>query len=525
MFRRATARNQNDLTEMRDPMRISTKIASTLVAFGVMIALSACSGDPSSNVSGGGGGPVRIAVKNIPTTLDPGQNFHLDQYAIMNLTSGTLTELNPDAKGVHMGLAESVQAAGDLQYVVKLKPNLKFSDGSSLTAKDVAASFSYYLADKSNGYSYTYTRIAKVTAVDDVTVNFDLTKPYPSLPIILALPSSAIIPSAAIEARHSKDIYKGDPLPTAGQFEVASFNSDEITFKANPNYVGSKPSTKSVIVKKVSDPAARLAQLQGGEIDVADNLSPKEASQLNAPAKVHTTFAPIGATFLMMNNRANSVLSDVRIRKALALAVDRKQVNEVAYAGQNRPALGLWGNASTYNEDTFSADAAPANAKQMLAGTKCANGCVLKFVVNSSDQTAADTAVVVQQNLKAIGIQVNLQSVESATASDLESKGNFDLVVTGSLDVADYPDGFLDFTLGPVLDGFYTGYSSPQMSKLIESVDVATGSERTTAAHQLTAQWEKDLPNAPLVDFADVWASRVTADRFTMNDSYFYRIG
>ncbi|RWM12373.1 MAG: ABC transporter substrate-binding protein [Mesorhizobium sp.] len=469
-------------------------------------------------------GTLRIGIDQFPTNLDPGQNPWQQQQAIMHLIAGTLTNQEPDGKQVTMGLAASIEP-GDKRFVVKLKPDLKFSDGSALTATDVVASFNYYMNDKTNGYSYTFTPIERVIATDDLTVEFELKRPYPSLPFILALPSSEIIPSESIEARGSKDLYNGDhPLPAAGPFQVQSFGQDQITLQRNSHYAGTQPSTKTVIFKKIIDPAARLAQVQGGEIDWADGISPKQVGQLSAPVEVRSALAINGLSFLSLNNRDSSLLSDVRIRKAIAVAINRKQINEVVHAGQSQPALSLWATASRYSRPFLSADPDVTRAKELLAGTKCENACKLKLITSSASEAGGDTVIVVQQNLKAIGIEVDIVKAEGATINEWLTQGNFDLWAGGSFDVADFPDGYLAWTVGQANEALYSGYSSSEMNRLIEQVNMTTGSERDAAVAALNALFEKDLPLVPTTNIVSVSASRVPSEILNISPTMYLEV-
>ncbi|WP_292519830.1 ABC transporter substrate-binding protein [Mesorhizobium sp.] len=488
-----------------------------LVTVSAMLAASA-SGHASDNDA------LTIGIDHFPTNLDPGQNAWRQQQAILHLAAGTLTNQESDGKQVTMGLAASVEPA-DKRFLVKLKPGLKFSDGSALTATDVVASFKYYMNDKTNGYGYTFAPIEKVIATDDLTVTFELKQPYPSLPFILALPSSAIIPSEFVDAKDPKDIYSGDhPLPTAGPFQVQSFGQDEITLQRNPYYAGAQPSTKTIIFKKITDPAARLAQLQGGEIDWADNISPKLLPQLAAPVEARSAMAINGLDFLSLNNRNNSLLSDVRIRKAIAAAINRKQLNAIAYAGRSQPALSLWASASRYNKPFLSPDPDVTRAKELLAGTKCENGCGLKLITNSASEGASDTAIVVQQNLKAIGIEVEMVKADGATINDWLTQANFDIWAGASFDVAEFPDGYLAWTIGQPSEAQFSGYKSPEMTRLMQRVNFATGSERDAAVADLNALFEKDLPIVPTTNYVVVSASRVPSEVFNIAPTMYFDV-
>ena len=247
---------------------------------------------------------------------------------------------------------------------------------------------------RTNGDATQFASIAKVTAVDDATVTFDLKYPYPALPFMLAQVEMAVLPSESIAAKgtSAKDLYAGDPLPSAGQFRVQSLTKDEIVLQVNPNYgpAGPLPSVKTLTFKQIDDPNARLAQVQSGQLDYADAIPPKQTGQLSAPVEVRKVQAAFGANFLQINNRPNGLLSDVKIRKAVSLAVDRNQINQVAYGGNAAPSLGLFAKTSQFYKAFASADPDVAAAKKLLVGTACANGCTLQCVAISGSQTGIE---------------------------------------------------------------------------------------------------------------------------------------
>lgn len=496
-----------------------------LATVGVVLALTACGG-PTANPEGSEG-KLTIAG-SIPTGLDPGQeNTSLGAIAIMGLIEGRLTTIDPDGTTVSMGLAETVEPVGRKGWEVTLKPGLEFSDGSALTASDVVASFEYHMDDKLNYGGDEFSVIERVTSAGDLTINFDLKRPKPTLPFVLANAYASIIPSEAIEEK-GKDLYKDEHPPTAGQFQVESFDENHISLVANPHYAGEQPSTKTLVFKNVADPTTRLAQLQGGgEIDVAMSLAPHQVAELSGPIEGHTVPSVNGLTALVMNNRHNSVLSDVRIRKAIAMAIDRDQVNQIAYAGLNEPQYSLWASGSRYNEPIpyLSPEADLEGAREMLAGTECANGCTLRLIVGSGTPELVDTATVVQENLKSIGIEVNVEKYEYAAVAEDALNGNYDLMPNYTYSTADIPDASLAWLFGPVVEAWRSGYSSPEMERLIKDVSVASGPAREAAMDQVNALFEKDLPFAPVASVPHVWASRVPTDTFDMDSTFSFRVG
>lgn len=511
------------------PMRKTRKTTGLIVMLAVMLASGGCVGGGGSEGAPGGqpthARELVIGVDEIPTTLDPTQIFDQIPIAIIHLVGGTLFNVSPDGKSVSMGLAASMQQNGD-RLVVNLKPGLKFSNGSALRAADVVASFDFYLHDKTNGYlTSDFASIAKVTAVNDLTVKFDLKYPYPPLPFALAQAEMAILPLQSIEAADAsaKKLY-ARPLPTAGQFRVQSLTKDEIILQANPHYAGSQPSVKTLTFKYIDDPNARLAQVQSGQLDYADDIPPKQTGQLSAPVQVRRVQAAFGTNFLQMNTRPNSLLSDVRIRKAISLAVNRNQINQIAYGGNASPALGLFSKSSKFYKPFVSPDPEVAGAKKLLAGTKCANGCTLDMIAISGSQTGIDTATVVQQNLQAIGINVRVQLAPAAVIAEDLNKGNFDLSPTGLYFTDGVPDSILYWSIGSYLAG-WSGYSNPEVKQLIQTTKTTQGPALAAAVGKANAIFERDLPFTPLVGYPVVAASRVPARLFGTAPTLFYYVG
>lgn len=498
-------------------------VSGSIVTIGVMLMTAACSGGSSSSTQADTKETVTVGTAQIPTSLDPGRNPYRQQGAIMQLAAGTLTTLSDDAKGIGMGLAASVEPEGDKRFVVKLKPDLKFSDGSAVDSADVVASYDYYLASPSAS-SVPFSSIAKVTAVDDLTVNFDLNTPFAAQPYMMAGFAATIVPSEVVKAK-GKDLFTGDPVPTAGPYQVASVSQSEIVLKENPVYAGEKRSVKTLIFKKIPDTATRIAQVQSGQLDYADGISPKQVGQLSAPVEARSTRSIDGIVLLQMNNRDSSLLSDVRIRQAFGVAIDRVQINDVAFAGQSKPALSLFGTSSKYSEPVLPEHADVDRAKQLLVGTKCAGGCDLNFIVASDNEPYVDAAVVIQQNLKAIGINVNITKAENATVDQDKANGNYDLSIGDMYDYLDYPDGYLKYTFTPKYSVLYTGYSNPEMDKLVNEVLTTTGPGKEAAVEQAKALFDKDLPFAPIVDFTVVSGSRVPADVFNVAPTTNYHVG
>jgi len=499
-------------------------ILRALAVLGVCLSLAACgSAHRASTGPDGNFENITVGVGAIPTSLDPGQNGLRQDYAIMQLVAGTLTVENNAGTGVYPGLASSVTGGG-LRWVVTLRRNLRFSDGAPLTSRDVVASFDYYLKDKSNEYAYTFTPIKAVTAHGARTVVFDLREPYPDLPVSLAYPSSTILPISRLA--HARTLF-ATPVPTAGPYVMTKFGHTQIVLTKNRFFVGPPHRVERVTFNLISDPTARLSQAQGGELDFADGINQQQAKSLPSPLHAQVALAINGVEFLEMNNTGHGPLSDVRVRKAIALAVNREQINEVAYGGLSKPALSFWASDSPYSQPFLSSTPQLAGARALLRGTQCQHGCTIDILARADEEDQTNVAQVTQQDLKAIGITTTITTVDASTESSRLAAYNYGIDPGFLFDVSDIPLGVLGFGLDPRggANALQSGYANPEMHKLIVAVDVSTGAQRAAAVRRVNALFERDLPYVPLVNLVIASASRVPNSVFSIEPTMYYHVG
>jgi ABC-type transport system substrate-binding protein len=332
------------------------------------------------------------------------------------------------------------------------------------------------------------------------------------------------MPAQGIKARGPKKLFNFPLLPTAGQFQVSAFKPTSITLKANPNYVGKKASAQTVTFQTITDPFARIAQAQSGQVDYADELPPSAITQISAPASPRTTTSVNGIYFLALNNRKNSVLSDVRIRKAVALAINRSQMNQVVWKGKNQFALGMFAKASRYYHGFLPTTPNITRAKALLAGTKCASGCTLQSIAHV-DEVFRQIALITQQNLKAIGITVKITEADLGTVDERSLAGDFDFRPIFNFDNGDILDGYLYWLIGPAIEASYTGYQSLKMNRLINKASSSVGPARSSAVAQMNALFEKDVPFAPIAGVVVLSSSRVPSALFDLDPNLFYHVG
>ncbi|MFE2038513.1 ABC transporter substrate-binding protein [Streptomyces scopuliridis] len=488
--------------------------AAAAVVAAALVALTGCSTSTSDTTrasSSATPSTIRIADDAIVKTLDPMANASYEAVQFTYFWGGFLTTYNAGTQGGQPLLARSVTESEDrLGWTVALRPGLKFSDGTALTASDVAATFKRLRGlpgvTDDNFVGNFFSNLSSVAVAGGDSVVFKFKKPEPDFAKELAMPEMVILPA--------KGIAKGNAFwqhpVSAGRFQVEStdFTTGQYAFTGNPYYSGTKPKTKKIVVSGVPNAATRLAQLKSGQVEYAENLPGNLLSQLNGDLRQDAAAWPGGSLYLLPNFK-NPLLANSKIRQAINLAVDRKQISETALGGKNigAPLYGI-----PWNQNGASPNVRPtardiAKATSLLVGTPCENGCTIPLTAYSDAVWQLPlVAQVVQQQLKEIGITVNLHQVPFAQSGEWP-KTNWGMFVGWT--------GFYDDS-ATYLSGFYlknaggrarSGFDSPEMDSLSDKLATATKEETPGLVQQANALYAEELPIIPLTTLSYVAGS------------------
>jgi ABC-type transport system substrate-binding protein len=467
------------------------------------LAASGCAGSRGSSTSNGKSSgttvpqTVTVGINSHINTLDPDKAIEPNELAALGLVAGTLTATDAHGQNPHLSLAQSQEVSGDgLTYTYRLKPGLKYSDGTPVTAADYAASVQRSITDKANVHASFYAPMASVEAPDAQTVVFHLKRPYASLPTVISQPEFAVFPASALADK----AFFQKPI-SAGPYIVKSFpNANQLSLTVNANYAGSAAVIHDLVFQYIQDPGTRIAELRSGQIQYAADLPTNALSQLaSGNLRVEPTKLFQGI-YLYVNNR-NTPLNDEKVRQAISMAIDRDKLNQIAFSGKSSPLLGFLPDTMTYHEANLPGSDA-AQAKSLIQQSSCASGCSFKIMVRNGLTAYIDIASIIQQQLKAIGIDVQLDQVDPSVAASREMDGSYQTEVNGLISRADFPDGFL--TLGLLSTGaihaLYSGYSSAATDAAIGDAIANPDAKRVAAMKQVNAQFAKDLPYIPLLN-------------------------
>ena len=362
--------------------------------------------------------------------IDP--RFTGDAYGhkLSRLLFASLVTIDPDSLEVVPDLADRVDVDTPIRYRVRLRPGLHFSDGSTLDAADVAATYRS-VVDPALGtrYARTYQRIARVHVEDALTLVFELTGPHATFLTDLELP----ILRAEDERRHVGGLDAPAPIG-AGPYVLAHREAGRIELSANPHWHRGAPLHPNVQMLVVRDDNTRALRMLAGAGDLALNAIPPLLLPLfEEDERFSVQSAPgVGTTYLGLNMEA-AALGDVRVRRALAHAIDRSTLIRTKLAGRARAAQGwIVPGHWAFAPDAPRYEYAPERARALLdeAGFGAPGRPPLRLTLRcGSDRFRQSVARAIAAMLSNVGIEVELRPSEVATLIADLNRGRFELTM------------------------------------------------------------------------------------------------
>ena len=475
-----------------------------------------------------------VAIKTEPSSMDPQYhaltpNIQLSQTLFDPLVCADAEMLPKPC------LAESWTAQGNT-WTFKLRPNVKFSDGSPFTAADVLFTFDRVpkVPNSPSSYKIYLQEITKVEAVDPLTVRITTEKPYPLLPTNMAsLPilSAKAASGTAPEGKTTTELNAGNGLVGAGPYRFVSWKrGSEIIFERNPHYWGPKPAWDKVTYRPISNPAARVAALLAGDVDLVedpptDDLERlKKDPKLNVVAKASNRVIYVALdqngeqTPGIQGSNGKNPFLDKRVREAMSLAVDRQALVDRIMGGIATPAaqllplpmLGASKNLAT------PAKADPEKAKALLKAAGYPDGFTL--VLGSPNGRYINDSKVAQ-TLAAMWTRIGVKTTVDAAAPPVFFKNRDAYTYSAYLAGWGTATGEMSNTLNSLLvtpnkdKGVGTTnrsrYSNKAMDKLVDdSADLMDPVKRGEMLAKASEMAMADFAMLPIHFEHSVWAMK-----------------
>lgn len=388
-----------------------------------LLTTFACSDEPAVPSS-----HLVVGIGNAPVNLDPGVGLDEASQRIHQLVFSSLTKIDTNLRIVP-DLATSVQTTDGREYVVTLPAGVTFHDGRVLTSADVVHTFRRFL-DPSfvSGRKGAYGNLASVDAFDAHTVVFRLHTPSAAFPANLT--NMGIVPDGA-----GAELARA-PVGT-GPYRLARFVPDDhLVLDAFDGYHGGPVANTGLVVKVVPDETMRGLELRNGSVDlVVNDLSPDLVHSLARESGLQVVTSPGTDYAYLGTNLRDPILADARVRRAIALAIDHHAIIQYLRRGLARETASIvpsmsWAYADGLADHAYD----PAAARALLddAGFRDPDGDGpeprLRLTLKTSTTEAYRLqAAVLQQQLAAVGIALDLQSYEFATLFSDVVRGNVQL--------------------------------------------------------------------------------------------------
>jgi oligopeptide transport system substrate-binding protein len=415
---------------------------------------------------------LRVLIADQPASLDPGQTQYPYETSVLRAISEPLLKPTADMNGVTPAAAERVDVSpSGTIYAFHLRKNAQYSDGTPVKAQDFVFAWQRLidprLASPSEGFfadavlngatvalldprrdaSKLDAAVASLglKATDDYTFQVTLSHRDPAFVWLAAMPSGAPISRDVVKAAGDKWATSPDTLVTNGPFKVAEMaTGDHIKVIQNPHYWGPHPTLTSIDFMIGTDGAAALAKYTNGELDVV-GVQPAQASGVAGDAKLSHELmrTPSLSVFWLVFRVASPPLNNVKVRRAIAEAIDRAAFVAQVFQGQAIPAesfipQGMHGFAP--GPGLQRSDIAAARASLASSGASAKQLSGIKFSYDRSSDFQKATATFVKAQLKAnLGIDITVQGLDTNTFNSRLSSGSFQIAGPRGW-TADYPD-------------------------------------------------------------------------------------
>jgi len=390
-----------------------------LIAALALAALPSCYSKPDAHT-------MVMLIESSPTNLDPRIGVDAQSERIDNLIFDDLLTRG-DNLDVAPGLAERWEIPDPLTYVFHLHQGAKFHDGRPLTSRDVKWTFDSLLQGKIRSTkAAVYRFVDRIDAPDDFTVVFHMKEPSATLLWNLSDGAIGIVPYGS-----------GNEVTThpvgSGPFKFVSAETDkEVIVERNDDYWGEKAKLARVRFAVVPDATTRALELRKGSADAAINaLTPDMVQTLQRDPSLTVDRAPGTVLAYLAFNLRDPILQDVRVRQAIAYALDRQPMIEYLWRGEAQPARSILPPQSwAYNGDVPTYDHNPEKARQLLdaAGFPAVDGTRFHLTMKTStDENTRLMVAVMQQQLREVGIALDIRSFEFATFFADVTRGVFQL--------------------------------------------------------------------------------------------------
>ncbi len=471
-----------------------------VVLLATLLQLSCSQGKPDRDA-------LVMVIESSPTNLDPRVGLDAQSERIDELIFDALVRRD-EHFNLQPSLAEKWEIPDPLTYIFHLRHDVHFHSGQALTARDVKWTLDSLLSGKLiSPKASTYNSISSVDIPDEWTVILHLRKPYASLLWNLSDGAFGVVPYG------SSGTFSQNPIGS-GPFRFISARQDrDLVIERNDSYWGTKPNLKRVRFIVVPDETTRALELRKGSGDVLINaLNADTVGALRHEPQLQTEISPGSNYAYIALNTRDPILKDERVRQAIAYAIDRRTITHYLMGDMAHEANSVLPPQSwAYNPGAQDYPFDPAMANRILdeAGYPEKNGYRLQLTMKTStDASTRVLAAVLQQQLRAIGINLELRTFEFATFYADVSKGAYQVHslrwIGGNQDPDIFESIFDSGSFAPKRQN-RTYYQNPRVDQLIlEGRSTVNAEQRKRDYFEVQSIVDREVPYVNLWYFDNV---------------------
>lgn len=498
----------------------------------ILLLLSACAGANNTASTSGGSkeNTMYLGLVNAPVSFNPINSSDIAAAWLEKFMFDTFLEMTAPLEFTPK-LAESFETEDNQTFTIKINKDANWSDGTPVTSADVAFTLNLVANPKTETAVGAYltqldgltvngklpdgvTEIPSLTIVDDKTIQFKTKEPVDPNMVKEQLGSKfMILPEHILKdvapENLQKDPFMMSPTVTNGPFKFVKYAKDQyIEYAKNDDYYLGEVELDKLFVKIM--PAANLvAQLQTGEIhmNAAGGIGKIAVQDFETVAGFDNVTTKTEKTYGYQNMSFNmDTMSDQKVRQAIAYAIDRQKIVDQLLKGEGEIIDGPYTSISPYlNKDLETYTYDPEKAKQLLEEAGWDFDKTIEFVVPIGNKVREQSANIIAENLKAVGLKLNTTTYDFPTIMSKAKAGDYDLMLIGFTNTID-PD--LTTIYGSSGSSNYTKYNNPKVDELLEKGKQEPDTEkRKQIYNELQEIWSEELPIFTLYsdyDFAAV---------------------
>jgi peptide/nickel transport system substrate-binding protein len=452
------------------------------------------------------GGTIRAAISGEPDQLDPHLTSAYPSFQVLENVYDTLVQPDADLQ-FEPALAESWEESDDLLlWTFELREGVTFHNGRELTADDVVFSYERIMEEGAN--AFRFDNVVEVRAVDDLTVEIEVSQPTPNLLAnIGAFKGMAIVAQETVE----DGTIGSEPVGT-GPFQFVSYDEGSgITLEANPDYWGDGPHVEGVEYRFISEGTVALTNLQTGEVDWTDNIPPQDVATILEDADLESDAVPGNDFWYFAFNHEREPFDDVQVRQALSFAFDREAVTQAAQFDAATPNQTAIPEGSFFHTDYAPFDYDLDRARELLDEAGVDNLEIDLMVTNEFEETIS-AAQVLESQWAELGVSTTIRTLDFSAWLDEQAEGNFDVFLLGWLGNID-PDDFY-YAQHHSEGGFnFHGYANPEVDELLDEGRTETDEDARKELYDQAVELIVDEVSYAFLynpDIVQAWQPRLT---------------